>query len=373
MELDLTLYRQRTQVGVAKAQLDPDFRLVGLFGASGAGKTSLLRGIAGLHTNTSGSFEWGGVKGNDDNTGDIGLVLQRPVIFPGLSVQAQIELVRQNATRAVCEFDEVVEQLHLSTLLDKHAHQLSGGEIQRVAIARALMSAPKILLLDEPVSALDDQIKHAILSWLQGKVTHQAFRMIMVSHQVDDLVSYCDGLILMEQGHIVSAGNVDEVLTIHNLRHRDRRYLNVIEGELITEETNDKTSVDNVANVKSAREKNAKEKNNASEKHQVLHHIIVAGQNVYRRHCVSQQNNENTVVFPLNAERIVIDRSSLPHTSLMNALKVDICEIKPLQKERVLVVTLAGKNKINVIVHAISAKAMNLSKGDSVTLRFDVE
>jgi molybdate transport system ATP-binding protein len=345
MELDLSFFRQRTQIGRAQASLPEHYRFVGLFGPSGAGKTSLLRGIAGLHTYTTGTFEWGCVgrqlnAQKENQHKDMGMVLQHPIVFPGISVDAQLKLVVQHQYRSLCSFEEVVERLNLAPLLKRYAHQLSGGEKQRVAIARAMLVGPKVLLLDEPVSALDEKSKNAILTWLRSLTSQGLIRIIFVSHLLDDLVSYCDGLLLMERGNIIASGEIEEVITLHNLRHTEREFVSFVSGEIIEEGQ--------------------------------YFTLNVANQRVLRTQCV-KHDASNTAVFTLNAQRIIIDRSSLPHTSLVNALKAEISRIDVIAKRHVLVTAKIGNNAIKVVVHKHSLERLSLKLGEWVTLRFDIE
>lgn len=346
MELDLTLYRQRTQVGRVKAQLDDTQHIVGLFGPSGAGKTTLLRGIAGILTRCDGQFSWGEVRYPDSIPGDIGMVMQQPVIFPGLTVRQQLELVHKHAKRHVCSVDDAIAELDIESIQHNYAESLSGGETQRVAVARALLAGPKVLLMDEPVSAMDDMARHKVLTWLQCLAAQHALRVLIVSHQLDDLVSYCDGLLLMEQGHIIASGDIDSVVSLHNLRHRDRSYISVLEGEL---------------------------EESPADPHG-LYKMKVGSQIIQRAHCVQNQRNGKVIAtFTLDAQRIVIDRSALPHTSLVNALRGKVIEVTDMAKNRKLISTLVEDKEIKVLLHQAGLQSMKLAVGDAVTLRFDVE
>jgi molybdate transport system ATP-binding protein len=338
MELDLTIYRQRTQVGKVKAKLDDDSYFVGLFGPSGAGKSSLLKGVAGLLSNCKGSYRWGEIHRDTVQDGDIGMVLQHPVVFPGLSVHQQLKLVARHQQRRLCSLDDAVERLQLGDLLDKFHDALSGGEKQRVAIARAILAGPKILLLDEPVSALDESAKHRILSWLQSLASQHQLRILLVSHQLNDLVTYCEGLMLMEQGHVLAAGNIEDVVTLHNLRHAERSYISMVDATLV--------------------------------EHSDMYVLQVGNQTVYRTHCVHRDERAS---FTLDASRIVIDRSALPHTSLLNALSARVVRIDPVLKNKILVTTQVVENTIKVVLHKQSFESMKLKAGDAVTLRFDVD
>lgn len=345
MELDLSFFRQRTQIGRAQASLPDHHRFVGLFGPSGAGKTSLLRGIAGLHTFTTGTFSWGNVckhlnAQKEKQNQEMGMVLQHPIVFPGISVRSQLELVVQHQYRVLCSFEEVIDWLSLTPLLNRYAHQLSGGEKQRVALARVMLLGPKILLLDEPLSALDETAKQAMLAWLRSLTTQGRVRIILVSHLLDDLVSYCDGLLLMERGSIIASGNIEDVITLHNLRHTEREFVSFVRGEIVEEGP--------------------------------FFTLNVANQRVLRTHCVKNEAG-TTAVFTLNAQRIIIDRSSLPHTSLVNALKAEISRIDVIAKKHVLVTAKIGDNAIKVVVHKHSFERLSLTLGEWVTLRFDIE
>ncbi|HTH97344.1 MAG TPA: molybdenum ABC transporter ATP-binding protein [Stellaceae bacterium] len=190
-----------------------------LFGPSGCGKTSLLRCIAGLQRLGTGYCAVDGEVWQDDKSfrpthqRPLGYVFQEASLFPHLSV-------RRNLTYGVDKagipqdgigFDTVTRLLRLSALLDRSPHNLSGGERQRVAIGRALLSQPKLLLMDEPLSALDRATKDEILPFLEDLHDSLSLPVIYVSHDIAEVERLADHLVLMEKGRVRAAGPLEEL------------------------------------------------------------------------------------------------------------------------------------------------------------------
>lgn len=194
-----------------------------LCGPSGAGKTSLLRCIAGLERPTAGRFAAGDAEWFDAGRGvlvpphqrPIGYVTQEPSLFPHLSVlenlaygEKRLPPARRRASR-----DDVIEGLGLGPLLARRTAHLSGGERQRVAIGRALLRSPEVLLLDEPVSALDVASRAEVLRYLKRVLEHFAVRSVYVSHDLREAARLAREMVWMEDGRIVASGTTREVLT----------------------------------------------------------------------------------------------------------------------------------------------------------------
>ena len=175
-----------------------------IFGPSGAGKTSILRAVAGLLTPESGKIGIGGDTWFDSDARvnipthrrGTGYVFQEPRLFPHLSVEQNI---RYGAPRRA-KLDAQVALLGLGPLLGRRPTGLSGGEAQRVALARALLSEPRILLMDEPLSALDQALKDDILPYLEGLCRETALPILYVSHDIDEVARLADRIALLEQG-----------------------------------------------------------------------------------------------------------------------------------------------------------------------------
>jgi molybdate transport system ATP-binding protein len=188
-----------------------DAKAVALFGPSGAGKTTVLNSIAGLCRPTSGAIEVGGhVLFNSDRNLDlrpharrIGYVPQDVVLFPHMSVRKNISY--GTGRGAPTSLDTVLRLLELSPLVDRGVAGLSGGERQRVAIARALMSGPDLLLLDEPLAAIEYSLRERILLYIERVRDDLRTPLIYVSHSLDEVERIADRLITIEQGRVVAS------------------------------------------------------------------------------------------------------------------------------------------------------------------------
>lgn len=187
-----------------------------LFGHSGCGKTMLLRCIAGLNRLNDGFIAIDGEVWQDKgyfrpvHKRPIGYVFQEASLFPHLSVRRNLTYGAPpkpaESDGEVIRFDEVVDLLGLERLLDRAPSNLSGGERQRVAIGRALLSQPRLMLMDEPLSALDRMTKDEILPFLERLHEELSMPVIYVSHDMEEVERLADRLVLMERGRVVASG-----------------------------------------------------------------------------------------------------------------------------------------------------------------------
>lgn len=220
--------RARFRVDRPAFSLDVDLRLPGrgvtaLFGHSGSGKTTCLRAMAGLERAPGGYFAVGDEVWQDEAGGlflpphqrALGVVFQEASLFPHLSVRGNMEFgQKRGATVAFgLSLPETAEMLGIAHLLDRSPGQLSGGERQRVAIARALLAAPKILLMDEPLAALDLKRKQEILPYLERLHRDLAIPVVYVSHAPDEVARLADHLVLLDEGRVVASGALNDVLS----------------------------------------------------------------------------------------------------------------------------------------------------------------
>ncbi len=194
-----------------------------LFGPSGSGKTTLLRAVAGL-LRLRGRLDAGGKPWQDDARGlflppyrrRVGFVFQEPALFTHLSVLENLRYAerRGGADRASASpsFAELVERLGLEKLLDRSPAGLSGGERQRIALGRALLSRPSVLLLDEPLSALHQGARAAILPWLRSLAAELGMAVLHVSHDLGEVVEAAHRIALVSGGRITAAGPAAEIL-----------------------------------------------------------------------------------------------------------------------------------------------------------------
>lgn len=207
------------------AEFDAPMRgVTALFGPSGCGKTTVLRCLAGLER-FDGRLAIGGEIWQDDATGvfrkpherPVGYVFQEASLFPHLSVRDNLLFGRRRAERReTCggldlNEDEVIDLLGLPALLDRAPDALSGGERQRVAIGRALLSRPRLLLMDEPISALDRMAKDEILPYLDALNERLAIPILYVSHDVAEVARLADRVALFTRGRTVAVGPVAEI------------------------------------------------------------------------------------------------------------------------------------------------------------------
>ena len=192
-----------------------------LFGPSGCGKTTLLRAIAGLEHHPDGFLKVGDMLWQSaghfvpPHQRPLGYVFQEASLFPHLNVRRNLEY----GVRRVAEPDrrvslqQAIELLEIGQLLERQPDTLSGGERQRVAIARALAVSPRLLLMDEPLAALDVSRKQEILPYIESLHRELDIPVIHVSHSPDEVARIADHLVLLEAGHVVASGDVHEIFT----------------------------------------------------------------------------------------------------------------------------------------------------------------
>jgi molybdate transport system ATP-binding protein len=204
------------------ASFESEGRVTGLFGASGAGKTSLVNMIAGLLRPDRGTMVI------DDETLDdterrihipahrrrIGYVFQDARLFPHLSVLANLDYGRRmnRLVEDQAQQRRVTELLDIGHLLDRRPGKLSGGERQRVALGRALLSKPRLLLLDEPLGALDERRRAEILPYLVRLRDEARIPMVYVSHDAAEMRQLATQIVMLKGGRVTSFGGV-KVLT----------------------------------------------------------------------------------------------------------------------------------------------------------------
>lgn len=218
--------RARFRVERNGFSLDVDLTLPGqgvtaLFGHSGSGKTTCLRAMAGLERTADGFFALGDEVWQDETRGHflpphqraLGVVFQDAGLFPHLSVRGNMEFGQSRAGGAShLSLPDVANLLGIVHLLERSPQQLSGGERQRVAIARALLAAPRLLLMDEPLAALDFKRKQEIMPYLERLHRELDIPVIYVSHAPDEVARLADHLVLLDSGRAIASGPLNAVL-----------------------------------------------------------------------------------------------------------------------------------------------------------------
>ncbi len=191
----------------------PAHGITALFGVSGSGKTTLLRHLAGLARNP-GRLSINGEIWQDERfflptyRRALGYVFQEANLFPHLSVRANLRYGMQRVplSERTLNWDDVIGWLGLAPLISLTPHQLSGGQRQRVAIGRALLASPRLLLMDEPLAALDAQARAEILPCLDQLHRELAIPVVYVSHTVDEIARLADYLVRLDAGRVVWQG-----------------------------------------------------------------------------------------------------------------------------------------------------------------------
>jgi molybdate transport system ATP-binding protein len=205
--------------------LDVDLDLPGrgvtaLFGHSGSGKTLVLRAVAGLEHALGGELSVNGDIWQDEavfrptHQRPLGYVFQEASLFPHLDVQANLEYGQKRVPQPQrrVSLDQAIAMLDIGHLLGRKPARLSGGERQRVGIARALATSPRLLLMDEPLAALDHKLKQEILPYLERLHDELDIPVLYVSHAPDEVARLADHIVVMESGRALAVGPLTDTL-----------------------------------------------------------------------------------------------------------------------------------------------------------------
>ena len=228
--------------------LDVDLQLPGrgitaLFGPSGCGKTTLLRAVAGLVRPASGRVVANGDVWQDDAAGvwrpthrrPLGVVFQEASLFDHLNVQRNLDFGRRRvpASERHVSLEQAIDLLGIAPLLQRNPASLSGGERQRVAIARALATSPRLLLMDEPLAALDAARKAELLPYFERLQRELDMPVLYVTHSLDEVARLASEVVLMQAGRTVAQGPTAQLMTRMDLSLSQRDSASaLIEGTL---------------------------------------------------------------------------------------------------------------------------------------------
>ncbi|MGU3493579.1 molybdenum ABC transporter ATP-binding protein [Xanthobacteraceae bacterium A53D] len=221
IEIDVGISRS-TSFKLSARFSAPDRGVTSLFGRSGAGKSTIIHMVAGTVRPDRGHIRIGDATFFDADRRielpmekrRVGYVFQDARLFPHMSVETNLRYGERRAKgEKLIAFDAVVGMLGIGHLLARRPHTLSGGERQRVAIGRALLSQPRLLLMDEPLAALDEQRKAEILPYLERLRDELNLPILYVSHSLDEVLRLSDTIVAMADGQVVASGPVAKVMS----------------------------------------------------------------------------------------------------------------------------------------------------------------
>jgi len=311
-----------------------------VFGDSGAGKTSFVRALAGLDNSFAGFLQCQGQHWQNADAfvktekRKIGMVFQEPRLFPHLDALANLQLATKKAKNALFTIEELAEQLDFAELLSKKSHQLSGGQKQRIAIARAILSAPQMLIMDEPLSSLDQHSRQLLLPFI--KMLSKKIPMLYITHSMQEVFYLCQQMVLINSGTIEAIGSPQELFLNAQLSLVKHAH----SGLLIT--------VDSLS----------------WDPQFCLTHGHVDGQPfvLAQDKCV----NEESLQIKVESKDVIIATGLLGSSSLQNCLAVTITEIESISPSKVLLTLNTGKQKLLAKITAKSLHELQLQKKQRV-------
>lgn len=317
-----------------------------LFGPSGSGKTTLLRCIAGLETQQQGDIRlneaiWQSPKFSlPAHKRPIGYVFQEANLFPHLTAEENLQFAmkRADAEQSVITYKDVVNLLNIEAILPQYPQQLSGGERQRVAMARALLIQPSLLLMDEPLSALDDGLKQEILPYLEQICQRAQIPIIYVSHALDEVIRLADYIVVLEKGRVVEQGEKHALLSQLGTSFSRHQDASVVVSGTVTSQTPEWG----------------------------LSWLMLNGQTI-----AFKQGHErlgDRVSLRIQSRDVSLSLSKQEGSSILNRLSavVDDIETDENDTSRVMVRLLLGETAILARITALSAHRLALKKGQSV-------
>lgn len=341
--IDFSIYKKQGQFELNLSPMSFSAKgITAIFGSSGSGKTTLLRCLAGFDDFTghihfkNKTWKSAGVLIKTHQR-PLGFVFQEPNLFTHLNVQDNLKfgLSRVSERERKLTWPTVIELLKLEPLLSRAILSLSGGEKQRVAIGRALLTSPELLIMDEPLSAVDFQSKNEILNHLKKINSELKVPIIYVSHFLDEILKIADDLLIIEKGRMIKKGKLSEVLTSTDFGlSQFEMQSTLLIGRFLHHEFD--FGIDCVE---------------------------CEGQKIYLPHSKSL---EAEVRIKVDAKDVSIIRQKPLDSSILNILKVEIYEIKNRDDFQVLLKLKMGHQFLFSRITKKSLLKLNLAVGDIV-------
>ena len=320
--------------------------ITGIFGQSGSGKTTLLRCIAGLEPTAHGRLNVNGEVWQDSDDGvsvppyrrRIGYVFQDARLFSHLDVEGNLRysMQRTRGYESRVDFGQVIELMELGGMLGRHPAELSGGEAQRVAIARALLHAPGLVLMDEPLAALDIMRRAEIFPFLDRLHAELELPVLYVSHSIDEVCRLCDHLIVMQAGRIQASDELPVVLDQLDLPLlAGDEISSVIDGKLIEYDGDyDLTTVQFSGGQ-----------------------LLLPG---------AHGSIDAPLRLRIRANDVSLCRTAPEQTTILNVLPATVREVRAEQGAYMRIGLVLGNDSLTARITRRSAEALDLAPGDQV-------
>jgi len=321
----------------------PDKGVTVVFGPSGSGKTSLLRVLAGLERTHNGFLKIRDSIWQDSENfvlthkRQIGYVFQDTTLFNHLNVQDNLDYGIKRSSNVEKEFiDSILNLLDIKTLLNRSTAQLSGGEKQRVAIARALLIKPKILLMDEPLSALDIKRKQEILPYLDALHNDLDIPIIYVTHSPDEASRLADHILLLDNGKVIGSGPINNMLTRFDLpMSHGREATSLVEAKVISRE----------------------------KEFDLMHLDFPGGEFIVPDNRLPIGSN---VRLRVSARDVSLTKEKQIDTSILNIFPAIVDEMSPEGRAQIMVRLKIKEITLLTLITKKSAKILNLKNGSKV-------
>ncbi len=321
-----------------------------IFGSSGSGKTSLLNLIAGLNEKSSiddyARFQLKQDIYDDSANGinrkpwqrNIGYVFQDNRLFPNMTVEENI-LFGYERRKSQADPQSIIEKFKLAELLQQYPSQLSGGQKQRVAMARALLSNPEILILDEPLSALDYQARQELIPFIDKIQRELTIPILYVSHDIKEVLRLANYIVILDQGKVVDQGDIAELCINQPLLTQAEGASFIVEGivhQLIGEDKLAKVQCDKTQ-------------------------LLITGQNM-------QPGKQVRIL--IHARDVSLCLSPPRDSSILNCIAVTIDSIKEDSNGKLLVIAVMGTQRIAAMISHRSARLLKVQPGKEMFAQF---
>lgn len=336
--------------------------IIGVFGHSGSGKSTLLRTIAGLENRLHGEITFNGQALLNSNNKlcvkpeqrHIGLVFQNSRLFPHLSVYQNLVFAQKRCQQSQLTIENIIELTELSSLRHKKPQQLSSGEQQRVALARAILAEPQLLLLDEPLSALDQHNKIKLLALLAKVQKQLNIPMLYVSHSLAELQQVAEQLLVLANGEVIDFGDIHQV--IHRLNSEN--YNNQTKLAISRLTINQQTSL-------------ALQIKQHDQQHGLTELTLTKQQCLYLPLLDENSHPINSILRCfIFANDISITLHEPNESSIVNHLQGRICEITQQSTHSILLTIECAQQCFYSQISKLSYQKLKLTKNDNIFIQF---